>query len=158
MLAHPGSLGSYANPGSYPIILGGTGPADIHFDHVAADFSLPYAAVARITIDTMTMNNGMMSNTIELLSNGKGRGSGPIVYVTGQNLFYDSIVRASLPPKGPFQLLEMAGPSGLQTEFGPGDVGYRGGRWWVDVDGNGVQNDGDAFFMCPLLPPGRETP
>lgn len=51
VLPHPGFLGSYANPGSDPIILGGTGPADIMFDHVATDFMLPYASVARITIE-----------------------------------------------------------------------------------------------------------
>jgi len=57
---HTGYLGSYANPGSDPIILGGTGPADIMFDHVAADFLLPYAVVARITIEPVTMHDGMM--------------------------------------------------------------------------------------------------
>jgi hypothetical protein len=90
-----------------------------------------------------------------------GRGDGPIVYVTGQGLFYDSIVLTDLPQQGPFQLLEtMTGPSpdGLQTQFGPGDTGYVGGRWWVDANGNGEMDEGDAFFMCPLLPPGREEP
>jgi hypothetical protein len=87
-----------------------------------------------------------------------GRGSGPVVWVTGQNLFYDSIVLADLPQHGPFQLLEMGGPSGLMTEFGPGDPGYLGGRWWVDVNGNGEQDKDDEFFLCPLLPPGREEP
>ncbi len=88
-----------------------------------------------------------------------GRGDGPVVYVTGQDLFYDSIITADpLPPKGPFQLLEMAGPSGLQTEFGPGDPGYLGGRWWVDVNGNGEQDEGDDYFSCPLLGPGRDSP
>ncbi|MHC4414293.1 MAG: hypothetical protein ACYS0G_03315 [Planctomycetota bacterium] len=89
-----------------------------------------------------------------------GRGDGPIVYVTGQGLFYDSIVLTDLPPRGPFQLLETDGPppDGLQTEFGPGDPGYVGGRWWVDANGNGEMDEGDAFFMCPLLPPGREEP
>jgi hypothetical protein len=88
-----------------------------------------------------------------------GRGDGPVIYVTGQGLFYDSIVTAtSLPPKGPFQKLEMAGPSGLQTEFGPGDPEYVGGRWWVDVDGGGEMDEGDDYFSCPLLPPGREEP
>ncbi|MHC4217021.1 MAG: hypothetical protein ACYSU7_01060 [Planctomycetota bacterium] len=87
-----------------------------------------------------------------------GRGSGPIVYVTGQELFFDSIVLTDLPQHGPFQLLEMGGPSpdGLFTEFGPGDQGYVGGRWWVDANGNGEMDDEDAFFMCPLLGPGRE--
>ncbi|MHC4948716.1 MAG: hypothetical protein ACYTG1_10695 [Planctomycetota bacterium] len=89
----------------------------------------------------------------------EGRGDGPVVYVTGQDLFYDSIVVADLPPHGPFQLLEMGGPSGLLTEFGPGDPGYVGGRWWVDVNGNGEMDaDTDDFFLCPLLPPGREEP
>jgi hypothetical protein len=81
-----------------------------------------------------------------------------IVYVTGQGLFYDSIVLGSLPQRGPFQLLEMAGPSGLQTEFGPGDPGYVGGRWWVDVNGDGEMDEGDNYFLCPLLGPGREDP
>ena len=53
----------------------------------------------------------------------------PVVYVTSQGLFYDSIVLTDLPPNGPFQLLEtMAGPTGLQTEFGLDDPEYIGGR------------------------------
>jgi hypothetical protein len=87
-----------------------------------------------------------------------GRGDGPVVYVTSQGLFYDSIVVADLPPLGPFQLLEMDGPTGLQTEFGPGDRGYVGGRWWVDENGDGEMDAGDAYFLCPLLGPGREEP
>ncbi len=81
--------------------------------------------------------------------------SGPVIYVTSQGLFYDSIVLADLPPSGPFQKLEMSGPTGFQTEFGPGDPGYVGGRWWVDANGDGEMNEGDAYFMCPLLGPGR---
>ena len=76
-----------------------------------------------------------------------------VVYVTSQELYYDSIVGPELPPHGPFQTLEHAGPTGLQTEFGPGDRGYFGGRWAeVDEDGNVVK-----YFSCPLLGPGRET-
>jgi len=41
----------------------------------------------------------------------------PVVYVTSQDLYYDSIVLADLPSNGPFQLLEMAGPVGFQTEL-----------------------------------------
>ncbi len=86
-----------------------------------------------------------------------GRGDGPIVYVTGKNLFYDSIITADpIPPRGRFQKLEMTGPSGLQTEFGPGDAGYLGGRWWVDANGNNQMDEGDAYFSCPLLGPGRD--
>ena len=59
----------------------------------------------------------------------------------------------SLPMEGKFQLLE----NGV-TEFGPGDPGYLGGRWWEDLNHNGIQDEGDHFFLCPLLPPGRPTP
>jgi hypothetical protein len=83
----------------------------------------------------------------------------PIVYVTGQGLFYDSIVLKDLPPNGPFQLLEMDdGPTGLRTEFGLGDPDYVGGRWWVDVNDNGEMDSDDAYFLCPLLGPGRSEP
>jgi hypothetical protein len=84
----------------------------------------------------------------------QGRGDGPVVYVTSQDLYYDSIITIDpLPDQGPFQLLEM-GPNGLQTEFGPGDRGYVGGRWIEDIDGDGVYHT----FSCPLLGPGRDTP
>ena len=89
-----------------------------------------------------------------------GRGDGPRIYVTGQGLVYDSIVTADpLPAEGPFQKLEMGGPTGLQTEFGPGDPGYVGGRWWLDLNHNGVMDPpgegGDKYFSCPLLGPGE---
>lgn len=80
-----------------------------------------------------------------------------VVYVTSQDLYFDSIIGPDLPFEGPFQKLEM-GPNGLQTEFGPGDPGYLGGRWWMDVNGNGEMDEGDHFFSCPLLGPGREMP
>ncbi len=95
-----------------------------------------------------------------------GRGGGPIIYVTSQGLYYDSIVTADpLPSRGPFQQLFPPGtnpdwPAGntLSTEFGPGNPGHVGGRWWVDVNGNGEMDEGDRFFSCPLLGPGRESP
>ncbi len=77
-----------------------------------------------------------------------------VVFVTSQGLYYDSIVNGPLPPHGQFQLLE-EGANGLQTEFGPGDPGYLGGRWMTDSDGDG---EIDTYFSWPLLPPGRETP
>lgn len=81
-------------------------------------------------------------------------GSLGVVYVTGQGLYYDTFVSAeTLPNRGPFQLLENG-----QTEFGPGDKGYLGGRWWVDENHNGIRDDGDTFLLCPLLPPGRTEP
>jgi hypothetical protein len=88
-----------------------------------------------------------------------------VVYVTSQDLYYDSIVGPALPQKGPFQQLFPPGtnpdwPAGetLSTEFGPGNPGHVGGRWWVDVNGSGEMDEGDAFFSCPLLGPGRESP
>ena len=87
-----------------------------------------------------------------------GRGTGPVVYVQSQGKFYDSIVLADLPQYGNFQqLLPGVGPSGLATEFGPGDQDYGGGRWWVDVNENGSMDDEDAYFLCPLLGPGRSS-
>ena len=88
-----------------------------------------------------------------------GRGEGPVIYVTSQDLYYDSIVLTDLPARGPFQLLEMEGPmSGPQTEFGPGDKNYSGGRWWVDVNDNGELDDEDNYFICPIIGPGRDEP
>ena len=95
-----------------------------------------------------------------------GRGDGPIVYVTSQGLYYDSIVTADpLPWEGPFQQLFPPGTNPdhpelttLSTEFGPGAPGHHGGRWWVDVNGNGYQDAEDHYFGCPLLGPGRESP
>lgn len=77
-----------------------------------------------------------------------------VVYVTSQGLYYDTFaVKDPLPPKGRFQQLADG-----QTEFGPGQPGYLGGRWWVDVNDNGVQDPEDHYFLCPLLPPGRPNP
>jgi len=86
----------------------------------------------------------------------KGGRAGPIgtVYVRSQGLYYDTFVSAeTLPMEGRFQLLENG-----ETDFGPGDPGYLGGRWWVDANGNGYRDADDTFLLCPLLPPGRATP
>jgi hypothetical protein len=81
-------------------------------------------------------------------------GTTGVVFVRSQGLYFDTFVaRDPLPMQGPFQLLENG-----QTEFGPGDPGYLGGRWWEDLNKNGAQDSGDHFFLCPLLPPGRPTP
>ncbi len=77
-----------------------------------------------------------------------------VVYVTSQKLYYDTVVvKDPIPMEGRFQLLTNG-----QTEVGPGQPGYLGGRWWEDTNGNGVQDSADHFFLCPLLPPGRSTP
>ena len=88
----------------------------------------------------------------------------PVIYVTSQGLYYDSIVGPDLPQRGRFQQLFPPGTNPdwdgetLSTEFGPGDHGHVGGRWWLDANENGEMDEGDAFFSCPLLGPGRETP
>ncbi|HJU42713.1 MAG TPA: hypothetical protein VJ691_07850 [Vicinamibacterales bacterium] len=77
-----------------------------------------------------------------------------VVYVRSQGLYYDTfVVKDPLPMHGPFQLIENG-----ETEFGPGQPGYLGGRWWEDSNKNGVQDPEDHYFLCPLLPPGRSTP
>jgi hypothetical protein len=77
-----------------------------------------------------------------------------VVFVTSQQLYYDTfVVKDPLPKEGRFQLLTNG-----RTEFGPGQPGYLGGRWWEDLNGDGVQDAGDHYFLCPHLPPGRPTP
>lgn len=84
----------------------------------------------------------------------RGNGDLGVVYVSSQGLYYDTFVSAeTLPPHGRFQKLE----DGV-TEFGPGDKGYVGGRWWVDTDDDDIMESTDTFLLCPLLGPGRETP
>ena len=87
----------------------------------------------------------------------RGNRPGPVIYVVTQGLYYDSIVTADpLPPRGPFQELRAGGGQlggDLNTDYGPGDRGYRGGRW-VETFMTGEPH----YFSCPLLGPGRETP
>ena len=95
---------------------------------------------------------------VPAFAQGGRAGDTGVIYVTSQGLYYDTLAPVDvLPMHGRFQKLEM-GPTGSQTEFGPGDPGYLGGRWWVDVNGNGIQDEGDTFFLCPLLGPGRTMP
>jgi len=87
---------------------------------------------------------------------GRGYPDAPVVFVTSQGLYYDSIVVADpLPMKGDFQQL-VPGMNGLETEFGPGEAGHLGGRWWIDLNEDGEMDAGDKYFLCPLLGPGRE--
>jgi len=94
-----------------------------------------------------------------------GRGNGPVgtIYVESQGLYYDTIGLTDLPEHGPFQILcvfldESGAIEFAVTDFGPGDRGYKGGRWEAyifDHNGNPVAV---RHFECPLLGPGRESP
>jgi hypothetical protein len=85
----------------------------------------------------------------------RGNRPGPVIFVRSQGLWYDSIVTADpLPQEGPFQELFPTAIEGqLETELGPGDPGYVGGRWVLIVGGEPVK-----YFSCPLFGPGREEP
>jgi len=119
------------------------------------------------SVTAITLASIIAMTAASVYANGHSKGIGKpgkaTVYVTSQNLYYGTLVLKELPYNQTenFQLLEMAGPTGLQTEFGPTDTGYFGGRWWVDANGNGmmdaepVEEGGDAYFLCPLLGPGR---
>ena len=83
-----------------------------------------------------------------------GRGPAGVIFVRSQGLYYDTYTVADpLPFHERFQLLENG-----ETEFGPGDPGYLGGRWWEDTNANGEMDPTDHYFLCPLLGPGRESP
>lgn len=102
----------------------------------------------------LTAAPGAGSNGVRAGAARFGKRTTGVIFVTSQGLYYDTfVVKDPLPMHGPFQLLANG-----QTEFGPGQPGYLGGRWWEDLNGNGVQDADDHFFLCPLLPPGRSTP
>jgi hypothetical protein len=125
----------------------------VESDHLKGDVNV----YRKLSVIVLVVALGLLSAAPAFAAKG-GRPESPVViYVTSQGLYYDSIVGPDLPQRGRFQKLEM-GPHGLQTEFGPGDHGYVGGRWWLDANGNGEMDDMDAYFSCPLLGPGRETP
>ena len=94
------------------------------------------------------------------VSANRGDGALGTVYVSSQGLYYDTFVTTDpLPFEGRFQPLADTNGDGIsETPYGPGDVGYLGGRWWEDTNGNGMQDPDDHYFLCPLLPPGRPTP
>jgi hypothetical protein len=93
---------------------------------------------------------GLSSSAVEAQKKGRAHSVGT-VYVTSQGLYYDTFVSAEeLPPHGPFQLLVNG-----QTEFGPGDPGYLGGRWKVP---DPTAEGGYRYLLCPLLGPGRPNP
>ena len=115
---------------------------------------LPLASACSKDSAAPTAPAAIGGSTEDTTARGGRAATGGVVYVTSQGLYYDTFVaKDPLPMKGPFQPLVDG-----TTEFGPGDPGYLGGRWWEDLNGNGIQDAGDHFFLCPLLPPGRPTP
>lgn len=118
-------------------------------------FVAPLLLVAACA-DQPTDVEAALAPSVNASKTAKGGRNGALgtVYVSSQGLYYDTFVSAEeLPPHGRFQALE----DGV-TEFGPGDPGYLGGRWWIDSNDNDVQDPGDTYLLCPLLPPGRTTP
>jgi hypothetical protein len=72
------------------------------------------------------------------LKNGAG-----YIYVSSQDLYYRTIVPyagGNLPHVGNNDVSFQTLTDGV-TPYGPGDVGYRGGRWYT----------GSTYFLCPLL-------
>jgi hypothetical protein len=94
-----------------------------------------------------------LMSVVPALAN-RGDGALGVIYVTSQGLYYDTFVtNETLPMEGQFQKL-----TNHVTDYGPGDPGYLGGRWWVDTNGNNVMDPTDHYFHCPLLGPGRTAP
>jgi len=106
-----------------------------------------------VLVTAVLMNTSVLAKE---RATGRGHSDAPIVFVASQGLYYDSIVVVeSLPMRGNFQQL-IPGEMGLTTEFGPGEPGHLGGRWWIDLNANERMDKDDKFFLCPLLGPGRE--
>ena len=123
--------------------------------------SVPTAPTALSATPAITSAPSAGSTTAATTAKGGRAAATGVIFVTSQGRYFDTFVpRDPLPMEGRFQLLRDTDGDGVgdTTEFGPGDPGYLGGRWWVDLNGNGMQDSGDHFFLCPLLPPGRTTP
>ncbi len=110
-------------------------------------------------ISVIALLSFAMMTTSVAFARGNGNSGHPQVqvYVTSSGLYFDSSVLTDLPQKGRFQELYMS-ENGLTTEFGPGQPGHLGGRWWLDKNENGRMDSEDMYFLCPLLGPGRENP
>ena len=118
-------------------------------------------------ITTIALASAMVLATTSIFAKERSKGRGApgsvVIYVTSHDMYYDTILLGDLPYNGTtnFQKLEPGvGPEGTagQTEFGPKDTGYYGGRWWVDANMDGYMDETDVYFLCPLLGPGRDEP
>lgn len=99
-------------------------------------------------------NADLTAAAMDVGARGGRAATGGVVFVIGQGLYYDTFVAHDpLPFRGRFQQIANG-----QTQYGPGDPEYLGGRWWEDTNGNGIQDPTDHYFLCPLLGPGRPTP
>jgi hypothetical protein len=106
----------------------------------------------RLSVMIVVVVLALMS-VVPALAN-RGEGALGVIYVTSQGKYYDTFVtNETLPMQGQFQKL-----ANHVTDYGPGDPGYLGGRWWVDTNNNNIMDASDQYFHCPLLGPGRTTP
>jgi hypothetical protein len=111
---------------------------------------LTLVAVAAVAVVALTWTEAKAN---------RGNGDLGTVYVISQGLYYDTFVPVeTLPPHGRFQQLFVVEGAPNETMYGPGDPGYLGGRWWIDVNGNDEMDAEDSYLLCPLLPKGRENP
>ena len=78
------------------------------------------------------------------------------VYVSSQGKYYDTFVTVESLIYNDHNGNSFQRLYGGVTEFGPGDPGHRGGRWWVDLNNDYVMDpEGiDHYVLCPLLGPG----
>lgn len=90
-----------------------------------------------------------------------GRVDNNAIFVTSDGLYYDTFVSQDpVPYNGhngnSFQELYFVNGQPT-TDYGPGDPGYKGGRWWLDLNGNDKKDpEGvDHYFVCPLFGPGE---
>jgi hypothetical protein len=131
--------------------------------HPAAPSQVPTGSQASheaALADSSTTSPATAAPASSTAKGGRAAATG-VIYVTDLNLYFDTFAAQDpLKMEGPFQLLQDTDGDGVgdTTQFGPGEPGYLGGRWWVDLNGNGTQDEGDHFFLCPLLGPGRTTP
>jgi hypothetical protein len=117
--------------------------------------ALAIAGVAACSSDVVTGPRplGLDGAAAGITAKGGRAASAGVVYVISQGLYYDTFVAQDpIPMHGRFQPIANG-----QTQYGPGDPGYLGGRWWEDTNGNGIQDATDHYFLCPLLGPGRAT-
>ena len=118
--------------------------------------TLKIVCAAVLLASAMAVNSTVFAKERET-----GRGTGPVVFVTSQGLYYDSIVVVdSLPPNGRFQQL-IPGVNGLETEYGPGEVGHLGGRWWIGrraFDGGGTAPRDLKFHGSRCVFPTDQSP